>query len=370
MTPAKSSLFWATFTERAWEMPGLPSWRCHSHLEPLARNSTFLVFFFENTSSVTSSFISPSDVVLWCTKMVSHLIYISNSDSSKCSEIEHSLHLSISHPFIFQHSMTSVRCGCGTLHNPFWVAYLTGEHWVSYFSGDLKCLRQYRAGNWNRLAIRGWSSETITPTTSFYAQSSLHQTIPNSAGGDLLGCVLRLLWCQAAANLRSSSHSPGEKPPVMTQESEIGSMKSGWILIDWIKLTEWYDEWVSNKWSYAWNLKLMISAWHQEFTWCIMPRGKRLHCGWSSVFWGEEISRLDFVFLVPCKFDVFLTERNFASSMYANPPGPQVGEARDVILFEMVTNQPHVLQLGKATEDLLGKLSEIVVVQVQILQVR
>ena len=32
---------------------------------------------------------------------------------------------------------------------------------------------------------------------------------------------------KAPANLRSSSHSPGAKPQVMTQESEIGSMKSG-----------------------------------------------------------------------------------------------------------------------------------------------
>ena len=137
-------------------MPGLPSWRCHSHLEPLARNSTFLVFLFENTlichillnQSIKCGIMMYQNGFTFTIfpTLIPQTVQKSNTHSSK------------SHPFIFQHSMTSVRCGCGTLHNPFWVPYLTGVHWDTlgilhhspirdiYFSGDLKGLRQYRAG--------------------------------------------------------------------------------------------------------------------------------------------------------------------------------------------------------------------------------
>ena len=175
-------------------------------------------------------------MVLWCTKKVSHFD-ISNSDSSNCSEIEHSL---IRSYFNIQWPPWDVAVAPFITHSGYhtWRKYI-GIHWVSYtthpfeiyISGDLKCLRQYRAG-----MKRGWPSEAghRAPCT----KPSPTQQVETSS---------------AVCKLRSSSHSPGAKPQVMTQESEIGSMKSGWNLIDWIKLTEWYDEWVSNKWSYAWN---------------------------------------------------------------------------------------------------------------------
>ena len=113
--------------------------------------------FFENTSSVTSSFISQSDVILSCTKMVPQ-VYISNSDSSNCSEIEHSL----IHSFL-KHSMTSVRCSCGTLQNPFgW--YRTWQECIGYLTPLTHSRYMYiyifrvtwkAYGRW-----RGWPSPT------------------------------------------------------------------------------------------------------------------------------------------------------------------------------------------------------------------
>ena len=68
--------------------------------------------------------------------------------------------------------MTSVRCGCGTLHNPFYVITVLDGRTLGilhhspirdiYFSGDLKSLQQYRAG-----MKRGWRSEADHPNRTY-----------------------------------------------------------------------------------------------------------------------------------------------------------------------------------------------------------
>ena len=124
------------------------------------------------------------------------------------------------------------------LHNPFWVPYWTGPGTLDilhhspirdiYFSGDLKGLRQYRVlVIEKRLAIRGWSSgPNLHRLHHFMRRAPCTKPSPTQQVETSSAVFATAALVSGNCKLRSSSHSPDAKPQVMTQESEIGSMKS------------------------------------------------------------------------------------------------------------------------------------------------